>query len=47
MRLVSDNSLMADLTGWRPRLDLEAGIAATVAWIEGHRDLYGVERYVV
>jgi NAD dependent epimerase/dehydratase len=47
MRLVSDNSLVADLTGWRPQLDLEAGIAATVAWIEGHRDLYGVERYVV
>jgi dTDP-glucose 4,6-dehydratase len=47
MRLISDNSLMADLTGWRPRHGLEEGIAATVAWIEDHRDLYGVDRYVI
>jgi dTDP-glucose 4,6-dehydratase len=47
MRLVSDNSQMAGLTGWRPRHVLEDGIAATVAWIEENRDLYGVERYMV
>lgn len=47
MQLVSDNSLMADLTGWRPQHGLDGGIAATVAWIEEHRDLYSVERYVV
>ena len=47
LRLVSDNSLMGELTGWKPRHGLEDGIAATVAWIEDHRDLYGVERYVV
>jgi len=46
-RLVSDNSLMAELTGWQPRHALEEGIAATVAWIADHRDLYGIERYVV
>jgi nucleoside-diphosphate-sugar epimerase len=47
MRLISDNTLMADLTGWRPRNGLEEGIGATVAWIEDHRDLYGVDRYVI
>lgn len=47
MRLVSDNSLMAELTGWEPKHRLEDGIAATVAWIKDHRDIYGVERYVV
>jgi NAD dependent epimerase/dehydratase len=47
MRLVSNNSLMSGLTGWQPRHGLEEGISATVAWIEQHRDLYGVDRYVV
>src|SRR5262245_4819742 len=41
LRLVSDNSSMAGLTGWQPRFSLEDGIADTVAWIESHRDLYG------
>jgi NAD dependent epimerase/dehydratase len=47
MQLVSDHSSMSDLTGWQPRWELEAGIAATVAWIEEHRDLYRVGGYVV
>ena len=47
MQLVSDHSLMTALTGWQPRVELEAGIAATVAWIDEHRDLYRVDRYVV
>lgn len=47
MQLVSDYSLMTALTGWQPRVGLEAGIAATVAWIDEHRDLYRVDRYVV
>ena len=47
MQLVSDYSLMTALTGWQPRVGLEAGIAATIAWIDEHRDLYRVDRYVV
>lgn len=47
MQLVSDHSLMTDITGWEPRTELRAGIAATVAWIAEHRDLYRVDRYVV
>ena len=38
---------MKSLTGWQPRVELRAGIAATVAWIEEHLELYRVERYVV
>jgi len=47
MQLISDYSQMTALTGWQPRVGLEAGIAATVMWIEEHRDHYRVDRYVV
>jgi NAD dependent epimerase/dehydratase len=47
MRLVSDHSQMTAVTGWEPRVDFHTGLAATVAWIDEHSDLYRVDRYVV
>src|SRR5919201_3042162 len=39
MRLVSDHSHMTAVTGWEPRVGFDAGLAATIAWIEEHSDL--------
>lgn len=33
-RLVCDNSLIRDLTGWRPEVSIHDGLAATIAWFK-------------
>jgi NAD dependent epimerase/dehydratase len=38
-RLVGDNTLITTLTGWRPRYDLSAGLADTVAWFRRPENL--------
>lgn len=37
---LGDNSLAADLLGWRPRFSLAEGLAATASWIKGNRERY-------
>jgi NAD dependent epimerase/dehydratase len=41
-RLLADNTLIASLTGWSPKVDLESGLARTVAWFSEPANL---ERY--
>ena len=35
------------LTGWEPKVDLDAGLAETIAWIDQHRDKYRAGEYAV
>lgn len=35
------------LTGWEPQVDLDAGLAETIAWIDQHRDKYRAGEYAV
>lgn len=35
------------LTGWTPTVDLDAGLAETIAWIEKHQDKYRPQEYAV
>jgi NAD dependent epimerase/dehydratase len=44
-RLMADNTLARELTGWTPRVDLEEGIARTIAWIRDHIEWYRVGDY--
>jgi len=37
---LGDNSLAAELLGWRPRFDLAKGLAATASWIKENREQY-------
>lgn len=46
-RLLSDNRLARARLGWKPRVSLERGLKETIAWIQGHLDLYHPERYHV
>jgi NAD dependent epimerase/dehydratase len=46
-RLVSDHSRLTELTGWRPQVDLDAGLAQTLAWIRDHGHLYRPREYAV
>ncbi len=48
-RLLCDNSLMRELTGWKPEVTLEEGLARTVSWFRegGHLKGYKDEIYNV
>jgi len=48
-RLLADNRLMSELTGWTPSISLEAGLARTVAWFSEPANLqrYKVDIYNV
>ncbi len=39
-RLLCDNSLARERTGWRPQVSLEEGLRRTVDWIRAHQDRY-------
>lgn len=39
-RLVCDNRLAYERTGWRPRISLEEGLRRTIAWVKDHLDRY-------
>ncbi|PKL50522.1 MAG: NAD-dependent dehydratase [Planctomycetes bacterium HGW-Planctomycetes-1] len=47
MRLVSDNSKAKNLCGWKPKYDLEQGLAETVAWIRKNIERYRPDVYTV
>lgn len=44
-RLLSDNRLARKVLGWQPIVPFEQGLEWTVAWIEGHLDLYRPGQY--
>ncbi|WP_194922582.1 SDR family NAD(P)-dependent oxidoreductase [Catenulispora pinisilvae] len=47
LRLVSDNSLMRELTGWAPQVPLTVGLERTSAWIQDNLRLFAPDRYQV
>ncbi len=46
-RLLADNRLASELLGWRPRVDLEEGLARTIDWLSQHMERYRPGVYVV
>ncbi len=47
MRLVSDNKLAKDSSGWEPRYSLEEGLVETIDWIKKNIDIYRPDSYAV
>lgn len=39
-RLICDNRLAAQLTGWRPMVSLDEGLTRTIAWVREHLNRY-------
>jgi dTDP-glucose 4,6-dehydratase len=46
-RLISDNRLARELTGWKPSVPLDDGLKRTIDWIGGHLDLYQSGKYAI
>ncbi len=46
-RLVCDNRRILQLTSWRPRYDLDAGLRETIDWVRAHPDEFKVDSYTV
>jgi dTDP-glucose 4,6-dehydratase len=47
MRLISNNSIAKEVCGWKPKYDLESGLAQTVEWIKQNLDKYKPDRYAI
>lgn len=47
MKLICDNTLASQLTGWKPSVTLDDGLALTITWIREHIDLYKPNQYTV
>ena len=47
MRLISDNSKALQLTGWKPRYNLEQGLQETYEWIKKNIEMYNPDNYAV
>jgi NAD dependent epimerase/dehydratase len=47
MKLICANGKAASLTGWRPMVPLDEGLARTIEFIRGHLDLYRADQYTV
>lgn len=47
MRLISDHSVMTDLTGWRPHVSLDEGLSRTIEWISRHLNNYQIGKYAI
>lgn len=45
-RLLADASDLQELTGWRPKFDLDSGLAETVDWFRENRDRLRPELYI-
>jgi NAD dependent epimerase/dehydratase len=45
-RLISSPRLARELTGWAPSVELRAGLARTIPWIEANVDRYRTDHYV-
>lgn len=46
-RLLSDNSLIRNLTDWQPACSLNDGLGATIDFIRDHLDLYRPDEYTI
>ncbi len=46
-RLLSDNRLAQQRLGWSPQVDLETGLARTIAWIRDHLEFYRPSQYQI
>ncbi len=46
-RLLADNQKAMSLLGWKPRVDLESGLAITIDWIQGHMNRYRPGTYEI
>jgi len=44
-RLLCDFGRTTELTGWEPRVELRAGLAQTVSWLEANRHRYRAHEY--
>jgi NAD dependent epimerase/dehydratase len=44
-RLLSDNRLAGERLDWRPQVDLQTGLARTIAWIQDHLERYRPSQY--
>lgn len=47
LRLISDHTMMTDLTGWRPRVSLDEGLSRTIEWISRHLNNYKIGKYAI
>ena len=46
-RLLSNNSLAKELTGWEPQVSFDEGLSETIQWISKNLDLYQTKGYIV
>lgn len=46
-RLLSNNGLAKELTGWEPQVSFDEGLSATIEWISKNLDVYQAKGYVV
>ncbi len=46
-RLISDHSMMTELTGWRPLVSLDEGLSRTIEWISRHLNSYTIGKYMI
>jgi dTDP-glucose 4,6-dehydratase len=47
MKLVCDNTLVHELTGWRPRHTLHEGLSLTIDWMKEHIGAYKTGIYTI
>jgi dTDP-glucose 4,6-dehydratase len=47
MRLISSPALAKELLGWEPTVPLDEGLRRTIEWIEGSRERFRTEQYVI
>jgi NAD dependent epimerase/dehydratase len=47
MRLVSNNHIAKEICGWKPKYNLESGLAQTIEWIKRNLDRYKPDRYTI
>jgi nucleoside-diphosphate-sugar epimerase len=45
--LLSDPGRARELLGWRPQVDLRAGLRATIDWIALNVERYRADQYVI
>jgi len=45
MKLLSDNSLCCQLTGWKPQVTLKKGLAEIIKYLEKNLDRYKISKY--
>jgi NAD dependent epimerase/dehydratase len=47
MRLISNNSIAREVCGWKPKYNLESGLAQTIEWIKRNLNRYNPDRYAI